>query len=240
MNKRNFSNSITQIFFALIIFFLLYLSFWQYNRYHEKLALINKVKNNIQQQAKNIKNDIKKVTKFDKIELTGEFTDEKIFLYGRRSGNNEKDGYYILGILKLKDSNTRVMVSRGWVPHSTKKLIENRELLLPSISQTIKVVAMPGEKSSYLAPKNDLDRNIWFYIDLCQAKDIGKIDFNKYYFMQIESSNLPTEVKKLKAENLLFIRNDHLEYSITWFTLAVCVLIFGLVKRLSKLKGVST
>lgn len=206
------------------------LGFWQLDRLSEKNALINKIKINIDTKPVHVSvNDFIQLEKFSKISISGRFAEGKdIFLYGRRSGAPEKDGYYILSPFILENNQT-ILVSRGWVPHSIKKQIENKEVKLPFSHEIITAIVMPGEKTQFLTPANDISRNIWFNIDLVLAQKIKVITFADFYLRQINNNNIPEGMVSLNADNLSHIRNDHMEYALTWFSLAISIAIMFLV-----------
>jgi surfeit locus 1 family protein len=204
---------------------LLTLGIWQLNRLDEKTKLISKISETITSPPLKLNPvDIFDTEKFSKVSAEGHFTNQHIFLYGRRSGTAEKDGYYVLTPFIL-DNQRIILVSRGWAPQSLKKKIENGEIQLPSLKEMINAIVMPGEHGQFLTPNNDVARNIWFNIDLELAKKIGIINFDQFYLRQIDNTNLPQGMVSLNADNLIHIRNDHLEYALTWFSLAISIVV---------------
>lgn len=208
---------------------------WQLKRLHQKNHLIGSIESNLASPAKFIDSDDITTEIYDKISMKGQFLAGKnIFLYGRRSSSPEKDGYYMLSVFKADHDGSTYLVSRGWLPQSVKNKFSNTARVEKPI--IIQAIALPGEKRSFFVPKNDTKNNIWFTIDLKAAHDILGVDRTDYYLMEIYSGSLPEGVKPLNTSTLAKIRNDHLEYAITWYSLATCLVIIFLIyhRRLTK------
>lgn len=204
-----------------IVFFIL-LGNWQLDRLAQKETFINRV----EQSLANLPQGLQKDTEiYSKVKIKGKFLNKNIFLYGRRSATKEKDGYYLLTIF-LSDKGQKFLISRGWLSHSAKgkftSLQQNQE-------EEIIAVILPGETGRFFIPKNDLERNIWFTIDLSVAQELYKLHNDSYYLMQIGASNLPKEIQPHSGTYLSKIRNDHLEYAITWYSLAITVLLMYII-----------
>lgn len=268
INNIDFPIFLSLIIFATIIF-LASLGNWQIERLGQKEHLIKSVTYSIKnspikitdsQDLQNISTDLSgqpelssenSLRIFSKIELEGNFADDNIFLYGKRSASSEKDGYYILTPFKVKldssnnnsnDSNNSssdaddgneftILVMRGWAPQSLKTKIDNGEISLneyaelQNSSRTIEAIIMPPEKKQFFAPGNDLEKNIWFHILPQDAVNKYGVNVENFYLRQINDTNLPEGINALDVSKLAHIRNDHLEYAITWYLLSVSVFI---------------
>lgn len=220
---KYFSNTyLASILFIFCFISLVILGSWQIGRHYEKTALIQVIESNLLSQPTSISDNGKL---FSKVILEGHFLpNQYVFLYGRRSAETEKDGYYLLSV--FQSNNKKYLVSRGWLPLSTKTQLENfteREY------ETIHAIIMHGEKQGFMIPENDNKNKIWFTIDLNAAKEnLGTED--NFYLMQVNSTHLPFGAKALTGNNLSKLRNDHLEYAITWYCLALSLLIIFLIK----------
>lgn len=219
---KHFSSPFFWIAMILSIIFCL-LGSWQLNRLNEKNNFITKIESSIQKDPIDL--TIEHVIEiYDKIKLKGHFIDKHIFLYGRRSAMPEKDGYYLLSVFET-ENNERFLVSRVWMPQQTKNNFAN---LYQHSNDVIEIVAfaMAGEKSSMLMPKNDYEKNIWFVIDLIKAKELLGLTHDNFYLMQLKTEYILPNSAPLTSGTLNKIRNDHLEYAITWYCLAFAILAF--------------
>lgn len=212
------------ILLALII--LILLGNWQMIRRNQKLKLIQTIENSINSNAKFLKN---KPNTYSKILIKGHFIpNNHVFLYGRKSAESEKNGYYLMSIFESINAK-KYLVSRGWIPYNEKDQITS--MLEYEKHETIEAITMPGEKQNFMAPKNDLTNNIWFSIDLDMAKTHLGITEENFYLIQIHSANTPLGIRPYNISLLTKIRNDHLEYAITWYSLALCLVAMYFIKN---------
>ncbi len=210
---------------ACCVAILIYLGTWQLSRLKEKETFIAQIEANIANPAIKIDKTQFFFKLYTKIQLNGHFIDgQNIFLYGRRTAYPEKDGYYVLTPFEDNFGNI-YLVSRGWVTQKLKTQIENFK---SPIKETITAFVMSGEKKRLFVPENDLKKNIWFTLDLKQAKNQLNLTEDRFYLLQVNSQNLPPALKPLSSNYLTVVRNDHLEYAITWYSLAafLCIIYF--------------
>ncbi|MGC0371680.1 MAG: hypothetical protein DGJ47_000379 [Rickettsiaceae bacterium] len=209
------------ILVCLTFLTLISLGSWQLHRRSEKLKFIDKIENNVKNPAVLLTEDNKAL--YSKIMINGNFLENSsVFVYGRRTSNPEKDGYYMLSVLNA-DNGKKYLVSRGWIPQSAKDKISHFKE--KNQKHQIEAIILQGENRKFMVPENDCKNKIWFTIDLDMAKKILGITENNFYLMQINSQYLPQGGKPLHTNNLNKIRNDHMEYAITWYGLAICLLI---------------
>lgn len=215
------------VFALAAIIILISLGNWQLNRLSQKKHFIQSIETNIKNPPITVDTISDNIELYTKIELEGNFLEDKnIFLYGRRSASPEKDGYYLLSPFKTIN-NDILLISRGWIPQSTKDDFSKYE----QPTETIKIIGitLPNEKKSFLVPENDKEKNIWFNIDLNMAQGTVGTNVTNFYLMQIDSHDLPNGGKPLSTNHLNKVRNDHMEYAITWYSLAACLFILFLI-----------
>lgn len=232
-------------FFAtlLAVIILIMLGNWQVRRLSEKRAMIETIEQSMKLPAQMI--DLQDISNsnlklFHKIKLKGHFAKNKlIFLYGKRSVTAEKDGYYVLSpFIMQQDSKEEVLlISRGWAPQSVKADLEAGKLSMLDEEQVIEAVVMPAEKKQFFVPENDIKKNIWFTIDPDFAAKTYGVTVENVYFKQINADNFPKGVVPLNADSLNKIRNDHLEYAISWYGLAIALIIMFIYYYHTNVRG---
>lgn len=208
---------------------LISLGNWQLNRLKEKTKFIQSIEYNIANPAKSIDEVNSEQPIYSKLAVSGKFLPYKnIFLYGRRSASPEKDGYYLLSAFEATNGKI-YLVSRGWIPQSLKNNLGEFES--KQIFDKFEAIVLPGETKQFVIPENDKNNKIWFTIDLKMAHQVLGTTEDKYYLMQIQSNTLPEGGKPLSSNHLGKVRNDHLEYAITWYSLAACLLVMFIIYR---------
>jgi surfeit locus 1 family protein len=213
-------------FFIAMVYLLLNLGFWQIHRLEEKETLINRISSNINSAPKNLAEIALKDLIYSKITLEGHFLQGyDLFLYGRRSGMTEKDGYYLLSPFQTDDGKI-IMVSRGWLSHSHKDQVISR-LNEHLAHKKINGIILPGEKKSPFIPSNDNKNRIWFTLDLKDASNFLSRNVEDFYLAKIGKTEF-SPLNPILEQHFIKIRNDHKEYAITWFGLAfAAVIMFG-------------
>ncbi len=215
---------LTPLIFVIIgVSLLILLGNWQLNRLKKKTNFIQSIEYNIANPATPIDKVNSEEPIYSKISISGKFlADKNIFLYGRRSASPEKNGYYLLSAFEATNGKI-YLVCRGWIPQSVKNNLG--EFASKQIFDTFEAIILPSETRQFMIPENDKNNRIWFTIDLNMAHEMLGITEDKYYLMQIQSHTLPEGGKYLSTAHLSKVRNDHLEYAITWYSLAACLLI---------------
>lgn len=231
---RKFSEYKIQLLPLLVclstVILLIFLGFWQISRLKEKTLFLNTIKNNM--AAKPLELDAINIDtkclleKYRRVKIAGHFLLNKdLHLYGRQSMSTEKDGYYLITPFQTAD-NKIIMVARGWFSSRYKKIINNKE----DHSRFVTGIILPSEQPRALIVNNDIKNNVWFTLNLKQASDILGLKIEDFYIF-MESANASTNdiLIPLSIDRLMNIRNDHLEYAITWFSLAISLIVIFIV-----------
>ena len=213
------------LFIILAFLILLSLGFWQIARLKEKELFISSMQYNLSNPPVDLKTRSENPL-YSRIEVKGHFLpDKNIHLYGRKSMSKEKDGYYLITPFQTSEDKI-ILVARGWFAQKHKKRIND----IIDSSTEISGVTLPSEKNRLFVPGNDIANNIWFTLDLQQASQVLDLNLENFYLiMDSKSSNTSQFLKALSTERLLHIRNDHLEYAVTWFALAISLVVIVIV-----------
>lgn len=218
---------IPTIFAVFTLILLTSFGFWQLERLKQKEEIIAIIDHNFNSPAIALPEEIGDSKKWiaKKFLLKGQYIEGKeIHLVSNR---NREFGYQLISPFLLEDGRT-ILVNRGWVP-SEQKLQENRpETFMSQEEQSIEAIALIIEPKGMFVPDNDLKDNIWFWLNIKQIQEFTSItEFVPMIFILpkiIDDKTLPLEIG-----GELVIRNDHLQYAITWFSLAFISVIFYLL-----------
>ena len=212
--KHKFLFSVFIIFF---IFVFIGLGTWQIIRLNWKNNLILEIENSLKNPPVELAQSNKK--NFLKIKTSGSIDfDKQIYLYNLNESGTP--GFEVINPIKIGDEN--FLINRGWIPFEKKGTQEINVFDQNNIIGTLK---LQGRKNIF-KPDNDLDENYWFSLN---REDILKFtgkNFSKYiiYLDGIYQSPRP---KKITAN----ISNNHQKYAITWFSLALSILLLYLYFR---------
>ena len=214
---------------VLITFIILVsLGFWQLSRLKEKKLFLASMQANLTSPAINLA-EIQDDLPYHKVKITGQFLPNKdIYLYGRRSMSSEKDGYYLVTPFKTIEDKV-ILVARGWFSNRNKNIITQAT---NDQQHEIIGVTMPSEKTRSYLPANDIKNNVWLTLDLKEASQTLELTLEDFYIIAEgkDISNLDI-LLPLSINHLAAIRNDHLEYALTWFGLAISLIVIYIVYR---------
>ena len=212
--KHKFLFSVFIIFF---IFVFIGLGTWQIIRLNWKNNLILEIENSLKNPPVELAQSKKE--NFLKIKTSGSIDfDKQIYLYNLNESGTP--GFEVINPIMIGDEN--FLINRGWIPFEKKGTQEINVFDQKNIVGTLK---LQGRKNIF-KPDNDLDENYWFSLN---REDILKFtgkNFSKYIIYLDGNYQLPRP-KKITAN----ISNNHQKYAITWFSLALSILLLYLYFR---------
>ena len=156
-------------------------------------------------------------------------TDEGVFLHDKEiflgaTSEGGRQGYQVLTPL-LEPSGRVVFVNRGFIPAELKDPAK-RAAGQPAGSVRVQgfLRLPPAEKPAWFLPGNRSDLNYWFWVDLPAMSAADKLDNVAPFYIDADASPNPGGWPK-GGVTRLSLPNDHLQYAITWFSLAVALLV---------------
>jgi len=205
------------VFVYFIILTLLSLGFWQIYRLNWKLELIEQIENSLKNDPVELSNVEKK--NYLRIKTSGDIDfDKQIYLYNLNDAG--KPGFEVINPIKIADEN--YLVNRGWIPFEKKDL---PEINLVDQNQIVGTL-MLQTKASTFKPENDIEKNYWFTLN---REDIFKFtgrNFSEYIIYLNGDYKIP-KPRVITAK----ISNNHKKYAITWFSMAISILLIYLYFR---------
>jgi surfeit locus 1 family protein len=208
------------IFSISIIFLLLSLGTWQLVRLQWKQELILEIKKSTNQKARVFQSASHK--NFQKVKIEGKLLKQNYFIY--RLSEKGKYGFDLLSILQL-DSSNLVLIKRGW----TRKIDNTMKLNNTEERSVFEGVLYPLKEKGLFTPNNSPKENFLYYFDKQKLEHELNNKFYPYILVQDKK-----DLKFLNLENkqIVTISNNHLQYAVTWFVLAIGIIIaFWFYKR---------
>ena len=182
-----------------------------------KLDLINQIENSLKIDPVELQNVEKK--NYLRIKTSGQIDFEKqIYLYNLNETG--KPGFEVINPIKI--GNEDYLINRGWISFDKKNKSEINAIDQKNIIGTL----MLQSKSSSFKPKNEVDKNYWFTLD---REDILKFtgkNFSKY-IIYLNGNYENPRPRVITAK----ISNNHKKYAITWFSMAISILLIYLYFR---------
>ena len=205
------------VFVYFIILILLSLGFWQLYRLNWKLDLISEIENSL----KNTPIELSKADKknFLRIKTSGKIDfDKQIYLYNLNDNGNP--GFEVINPIIVDDKN--FLINRGWINFDQKEKSEINLFDETNIIGTLKLQT----KANSFKPKNNIDENYWFTLNRDDIFSYTGKRFSKYIIYLNGEYKVP-KPKVITAN----ISNNHKKYAITWFSMAISILIIYLYFR---------
>lgn len=221
---------------ALPVFLVLIgLGTWQAQRMGEKEAEIATLQARWQAPPIELPQDFSdpEALQFHRVELTGRFLNDKEFYLPGKS-YKATHGLYVATPFLLDDGRS-VIVNRGWVPDKYKQP-ESRQAGLFQDRVTIEgILRIGGWKSrDFVKPENDPAKNVWYYFDLPAMAAVAGLQ-QPVTAMYVEAlGDESTGILPIGLPFRVDIPNDHLQYAITWYLLAVALLVIYLAFHLKR------
>lgn len=205
------------IFFIIFIFIVLSLGTWQVFRLDLKNNLISNLENNLKKNFVSFNIDIDQ--EYTKVLLKKKDLKSKIFLYHLNKG---EIGFKVIVPYEV-NSSLIVLVDKGWVRKDKINLIKNTLLNDDVIEGYTKKIT----KNNLFTPNNNIKEDFLYSIDVDSLKK--SLNKNIYPLLIIQTSKINKDI--IPNEYEVRIPNNHLQYAITWYGLAIVTIIFFLYYR---------
>ena len=222
--KIYFKPSVWLTIFAFPSFLILIiLGSWQVQRLSWKSDLISNYNNNFQQAPITVKELLKdrKNNKFRRTVIYGEYDHaNEIQIIGKTYEGNA--GFHIITPFIL-ENNEIIYINRGWVPKKYADKKTRKFSLLEDKVRVVGLVRLP-QKKGYFVPENEPENGFWFTIIPEELNGHLNIIGEKEFY--IDELNVDEKLKlPMPANGKVQVPNNHLQYAITWYSLALGLLI---------------
>lgn len=159
---------------------------------------------------------------YGRVKIGGTFLFDKEFFLAARSLKN-KVGHQVVVPLKTDDGRI-VLFDRGWIPQERKDPAKRAEGQPAGRVELVGVVRRNQERRQF-APENVPDKNVWFHVDVPLMRKMAgappdpKLDT---FFLDADATPNPGGLP-VGGQTRFDIPNDHLQYAITWFLIALAM-----------------
>jgi surfeit locus 1 family protein len=132
----------------------------------------------------------------------------------------------------LREPGGRILfVNRGFVPTEIK---DPARRAAGQLAGTVRVAGLlrlaPDNKPGWFVPDNRPDINYWFWIDLPAITAVDRLSNAAPFYIDADATANPGGWPRGGVTRLA-LPNNHLQYAITWFSLAVAALVIYLLSQ---------
>jgi surfeit locus 1 family protein len=190
---------------------------WQVYRLYLKKNLISDLEKNLKTSSINFNVDIDK--EYTKILFKKKDLNTKIFLYHLNKG---EIGFKVIVPYEI-NSSLLVLVDKGWIRKDKINLIKNtlfNEDIIEGYTKKIR------EKNLF-TPNNNIKEDFLYSVEIDNLKK--SLNKNIYPLLIIQTSKTNKDI--IPNDYEVRLPNNHLQYAITWYGLALFTIIFFLYYR---------
>ena len=228
--RRRRGIALPTIFTALSLSLLLSLGFWQLDRKAWKEGLIATLSERLSAPPAALPAPTTwprlnaSAAEFRRVVFPAEFLHaEEALVYSTGSALRTDvagPGYWVFTPARLPGGSL-VMVNRGFIPEDRKQPEARSEGQVAGMIDIAGVMRWPEQPGAFI-PQADPGRNIWFARDhqaMAAAKSLGPV---APFYIDQEAPPAPGGWPKVGPLQVQ-LRNNHLQYAITWFGLALAL-----------------
>nr|XP_023014926.1 surfeit locus protein 1 [Leptinotarsa decemlineata] len=207
------------------------LGVWQVMRKNWKEGLLIDLQERTNSQPVELPQNLDDIEKLEykPVHVRGHFLHEKEMYIGPRSllvngdaasnsslltGSNKSHGFTVITPFKLEDRDETILVNRGWVPSKHKDPRTRQEGQVEGTVDVIGVVRKNESRPNF-SMKNQEGSKIFFYRDLEHMASVGGTA--PIFLDATNDFDLPGG--PIGGQTRISLRNEHLSYILTWFTL---------------------
>lgn len=211
------------LFTAAALTVLLGLGVWQVQRMHWKAGLIEKLEARADAPpvAPPAASDDLSGFEYRRVRLQGVFRHDREFYLVGRSLRGQA-GLHVLTPLEPDGGGPAVLVDRGWAPFERRDPATRARGQIPGSVEIVGLVRLEKGKGMF-QPENDVAKNTWYFVELEKMAKASGLELAKGYYVVASPMKVPGSLP-VAGQWRVKVRNDHLQYAITWFSLAVALL----------------
>lgn len=209
------------IWSALGLLLLLWLGTWQVQRLHWKEGLIAERNAALAAAPVSLPQplDGARALEFHPVRAEGEFLNEHE-LYLNAQAFTGDPGFHIVTPFRLAGGAT-IFVDRGFVPTDRRAPATRAAGEIAGPTAVTGLLRLP-EPPGWFTPANEPAKNSWFSIDLPAMAQAAGVGSALPFYIDADKAPVPGGWPQ-GGQTITDLPNDHLQYAITWYALAVAL-----------------
>ncbi|HWI29541.1 MAG TPA: SURF1 family protein [Stellaceae bacterium] len=217
-------------FFSLLAFFLLIaLGTWQVQRLGWKERLIAERHAAVTAPPIALPKSLAEAQRLEyrHITATGTFLNDRELFLGATDEEGHA-GYHVITPLRLADGGV-LLVDRGFIPEDRKSPSSRAAgELSGEVTVTGLVRLAPSSKPAWFIPDNSVERNYWIWVDIPAMARADHLDRVYPFYMDADATPNPGGLPR-GGQTRLELPNNHLQYAITWYSLAGALVVIYII-----------
>jgi len=177
------------------------------------------------------------------VKVQGTFVHEQEQFLQPRIYVSPKDKQTLHGchiLTPLQTTQGPILVNRGFVPKTKMDPHSRLSGQINGETEIVGIARVPSKtKPNLFLPNNEPDKKTWYWIDLQELSQKTNPPINKNIYIEagLKSTTPEAGLKRTTPEAQFpvgaqwnsSLRNNHLEYAITWFTLGSCLTVLSIL-----------
>jgi|TARA_R110001583_G_scaffold9281_3_gene44205 surfeit locus 1 family protein len=213
---------------GLALLILLVLGVWQVERLFWKENLIAQREAQASMAPIDFPVDVAKIDpdlSFRAVRAHGRFLhDQEMYLMARTMQGSV--GYQVITPLEQADGRI-ILVNRGWVPDDKRDPATRAQGQVAGQVDVTGVLQVARPRH-WAQPENDPVKNQWFFVDPQHMAEEAGGDLASPYYLEADATPNPGGWPK-GGQAHVTLPNNHLQYAITWFSLAVALVVIFII-----------
>jgi surfeit locus 1 family protein len=216
---------------AIVTLVCLSLGAWQLERLEWKTVLIAERSAAVHMAPVPLPANFEEASRleFRPVIAEGVFLHDKEIYLGAAAPGGGSPGFHVLTPLRLADDRI-VFVNRGFIRSEMKSPEKRGAGQLAGPVRVTGLLRLPKGKPGWLVPNNRPDLNYWFWVDLPAMEAATGLSDVAPFYIDADATPNPGGWPK-GGVTPVNLPNDHLQYAITWFALAVAAVAVYVVWR---------
>ncbi|KAG8547708.1 hypothetical protein GDO81_027739 [Engystomops pustulosus] len=124
-------------------------------------------------------------------------------------------GAHVITPFFCSDLGITILVNRGFVPNKKLSPQTRSEGQIEGDLDLVGIVRLTENRQQF-SPENDVQKNVWYYRDLAAMAERSGAE--PIYIEAVYDTTVPGG--PIGGQTRVALKNDHLQYSVTWFSLS--------------------
>jgi surfeit locus 1 family protein len=217
------------LFVGLALVILLGLGTWQVERLAWKTKLIDTIAQRMSAPPRPISGaDFGAVGEYERVKVEGRFLNDREMHMLARSRAGGDIGYQVLTPFEVAGGGT-VIVNRGFVPSDRRDPATRPDGQIAGATTVTGIAKFPkAPLLTWVIPDNRPDEDFWIWADLPRMAEAAGVGAVAPFTIEADAGQSPGGLP-LGGQTELNLPNDHLQYAITWYALAIALIVMFVI-----------